>query len=164
MLVLLFCFILFFLRLYDYSPRKSSSKTKHMPQPCHNWIFTYYHSLAYQHRLFGFIGMDFDVISPICTFPLEFESLLLRSGKSRNFKVPGLSCLFYTHFRTHFIFFGDSERFQSDSMNFCILSALSFIMVSVTCPYLSMVKAVVACPRLLETVFTSTPFCSANVA
>ena len=135
-----------------------------MPPLCHQRIGTYYHHLVFHHRIVVPICIDFDAICTHLTFLFEFESLLLRSGKSRNFKVPGLSCLFYTHFRTHFIFFGDSERFQSDSMNFCILSALSFIMVSVTCPYLSMVKAVVACPRLLETVFTSTPFCSANVA
>ena len=135
-----------------------------MPPLYHQRIGTYYHHLVFHHRIVVPICIDFDATCTYLTFLLEFESLLLRSGKSRNFKVPGLSCLFYTHFRTHFIFFGDSERFQSDSMNFCILSALSFIMVSVTCPYLSMVKAVVACPRLLETVFTSTPFCSANVA
>ena len=135
-----------------------------MPPLCHQRIGTYYHHLAFHHRIVVPICIDFDVMCTYLTFLFEFESLLLRSRKSRNFKVPGLSCLFYTHFRTHFIFFGDSERFQSDSMNLCILSALSFIMVSVTCPYLSMVKAVVACPRLLETVFTSTPFCSANVA
>ena len=33
-------------------------------------------------QFFGFIGMDFDIISPICTFPLEFESLLLRQSKN----------------------------------------------------------------------------------
>ena len=141
-----------------------STETKPMPQPCHNWIITYYHSLVFNNRIIRLISTEFGIMLPNFRFLPEFESLLLRSGKSRNFKVPGLSCLFYTHFRTHFIFFDDSERLHSDSMNFCILSALSFIMVSVTCPYLSMVKAVVACPRLLDTVFTSTPFCSANVA
>ena len=74
-----------------------------------------------------------------------------------NSRVPGLSSLFCT--QTSFF-----PPFHSDSMNRCILSALSLIMVSVTCLYLSIVKAVVAWPRLLETVFTSTPFCSANVA
>ena len=86
---------------------------------------------------------------------------------------PGNSALFQRklrNFEGSWAFFFISTQistqivFHSDSMNLCIFSALSFIIVSVTCPYRSIVKAVVAWPRLLETVFTSTPFCSANVA
>ena len=42
-----------------------------------------------------------------------------------------------------------------------IFETQSFCIVIETCTYLSIVKATVACPRLLETVFTSTPFCKA---
>ena len=50
------------------------------------------------------------------------------------------------------------------SMNFCIFSALSCIMVSDTCPYLSIVKPTVACPMFSESVLLSIPFCKARVA
>lgn len=78
-------------------------------------------------------------------------------------KLKGSWAFFFVLYpnRTQTSFF---SPFHSDSMNRCILSALSLIMVSVTCPHLSIVKAVIEWPRLLETVFTSTPFCSANVA
>ena len=45
-----------------------------------------------------------------------------------------------------------------------IFETQSFCIVIETCTYLSIVKATVACPKLLETVFTSTPFCRARVA
>ncbi len=55
---------------------------------------------------------------------------------------------------------GGSKNFvhpDTLSMNFSILFALSCFIFSVTCPYTSRVKAAVACPRFICTVFTSSP-------
>ena len=51
-----------------------------MPPLCHQRIGTYYHHLAFHHRIVVPICIDFDAICTHLTFLFEFESLLLRQG------------------------------------------------------------------------------------
>ena len=55
-----------------------------MPQPCHNWISTHYHSLVYSNRTVRSICMCFGLILPNFKVLPEFKSLLLRQKKVRN--------------------------------------------------------------------------------
>jgi len=71
--------------LYDYFLRKSPSRAKPVPQPCHNWIITQYYRLAFLNRIIGRIGTCFYSILPNFIVILEFKSLLLRQKKVRDF-------------------------------------------------------------------------------
>lgn len=56
-----------------------------MPQPCHNWISTYYHHLGLTNRIIGLICTNFYATLPDFRLLPEFKSLLLRQKKVRNF-------------------------------------------------------------------------------
>ena len=74
------------LRCIDIPCGITLSRTKLMPQPCHNWIGTYYHVLGQTTKNAWRISTNYCRIVPGCTGISEFESLLLRLEKVREFQ------------------------------------------------------------------------------
>ena len=93
-----------------------SAGTKSMPQPCHNWISTHYHSLVYSNRTVRSICMCFGLILPNFKVLPEFKSLLLRQRKSRlsGFFFFVLFLLFSSFFSLHFRFLYSCFIFRRD--------------------------------------------------
>ena len=79
-----------------------STETKPMPQPCHNWIITYYHSLVFNNRIIRLIGTEFGIMLPNFRFLPEFifafdlkavstyERTITAEGKRKTSRTPVL--------------------------------------------------------------------------
>ena len=73
-----------------------------MPQPCHNWIITYYHSLVFNNRIIRLIGTEFGIMLPNFRFLPEFifafdlkavstyERTITAEGKRKTSRTPVL--------------------------------------------------------------------------